>query len=155
MLLYLLRHADAQRLASSDSQRMLTDKGLAQAERVGRFCKHQEIVPERILASPFARARQTAKIVAAKLGIEAEEAPFLASGMQPEGAIRELRASYSNAASLMLVGHEPDLSRLVAFLAGGLAIEVKKASLTALQTDSLRHGASSLLFSIPPRLLPP
>ena len=36
MLLYLLRHADANTLAETDDARFLSDKGLAQARKVAR-----------------------------------------------------------------------------------------------------------------------
>ena len=55
MFLYLLRHADAEASAESDSARKLTDKGIAQAKRVGDFLKKNGIVPEAILTSPFKR----------------------------------------------------------------------------------------------------
>ena len=62
MLLYLLRHAEAvPRNGSDDAARELTEKGIAQAKKVGRFCQSHDILPALILTSPLRRAEQTAK----------------------------------------------------------------------------------------------
>jgi phosphohistidine phosphatase len=153
MLIYLLRHADAEASASSDAKRNLTDKGIVQAEQVGRFCKEHKIAPEQILTSPYARAKQTAHLVAKELGCPIEEAQFLASGMQPETALCELRDHWTiSRDSIMLVGHEPDISHLIAHLTGA-SIYIRKASLTLIDTPSLRPGAGTVDFSIPVKLM--
>ncbi len=153
MLIYLLRHADAESYALSDSRRELTAKGIAQAESVGVFCKKHRILPDHILASPFVRTKQTAHLVARELSTPAEEASFLASGMMPATALKELRAHHAKAESIMLVGHEPDLSQLIAHLAGGISIHIRKASLTLVETTSLRPGTGILHFSIPQKFM--
>ena len=71
MLIYLLRHAEAEVLAASDHARRLTPKGDEQALRVGKFCHRQGIKPPVILSSPVTRAWQTANLVAKSLS-EAE-----------------------------------------------------------------------------------
>jgi broad specificity phosphatase PhoE len=56
----------------------------------------------------------------------------------------------------MIVGHEPDLSALIAHFTGlpsPALLHIRKASLTALHLDVLRPGAGRLEFSIPCKLM--
>src|SRR4051812_47745019 len=117
MLLYVLRHADADTEAESDDLRRLSSKGQKQARAVGKFCQQHGLVPALVLASPLARAHETAVKVAEETGVEVTIAPWLASGMTAAVAIEELQA-YKSHTSLMITGHEPDLSALVASLVG-------------------------------------
>lgn len=154
MNLYLLRHADANTVADSDDARPLSEKGVAQAKKVGRFCEAGGIEVSVVLTSPVRRAHETAVIVAGQLKAELEIAPWLACGAHPETVERELR-SYRDHESLMLVGHEPDFSGIAAHLLGlprQENIRIRKASLTLLELDSIRPGSAQLQFSIPCKL---
>jgi phosphohistidine phosphatase len=155
MLLYLLRHADADTSAPTDDQRALSEKGIAQAQKVTRFCEAQDIRPSLILSSPVLRAHETAKPVADTLRAELIVVPWLACGMRPQTALDELRA-FRTQDSVMLVGHEPDFSEFAAHLLGlptPTAISIRKASLTLLEFDLFRAGAGRLHFSIPCKLM--
>jgi phosphohistidine phosphatase len=155
MLLYLLRHADADTTAASDEARALSEKGKAQAEKVARFCEAHEMHLSLALTSPVRRAHETAAIVSAKMRAEMMIAPWLACGMNPPAALEELRA-YRSQGSVMLVGHEPDFSQLAAHLLGlptNMAINVRKASLTLIELDVFRAGAGRLQFSLPCKLM--
>ena len=152
MLFYLLRHADAERVAASDASRKLTDKGHEQAVRMGKFCQEHGIIPQLVLTSPVCRARETAQHVVDELqNGELIEAPWMACGMSPESALKELK-SYAAFNSVMLVGHEPDLSSLIACLLGlenSQSIDVRKASLTGVELNKLAPGVGVLQFFIP------
>lgn len=155
MLLYLLRHADADTVAESDDARCLSEKGLAQAKKVARFCEAHDLHPALILSSPVRRAHETALIVSAHLRAELEVAPWIACGMNPERAVEELR-DHRRHESVMIVGHEPDFSRLAAYLLGLPGedrITVRKASLTLLDVESFRGAGAQLQFSLPCRLM--
>ncbi len=156
MLLYLLRHANADVPARSDSERWLSDKGVLQAKHVGRFCQRMGFKPEILLSSPLVRARQTAEHFATEISADAPEiADFLATGMEPEAALTGLQA-YAQFESVMIVGHQPDFSMLIAHLTGmldGANINIGKGSLTLLDVAQLRPGRASLEFSIPNRLM--
>ena len=155
MLLYLLRHADADTPAPSDEARALSEKGRAQAEKVARFCEAHEMHLSLVLTSPVRRAHDTAQIVVAKMRAELLIAPWLACGMHPQAALEELRA-YRSQGSVMLVGHEPDFSQLAAHLIGlatNTSLQVRKASLTLIDLDFFRAGAGRLHFSLPCKLM--
>jgi len=155
MLLYLLRHADADTNAESDDARCLSEKGLAQAKKVARFCETNKIEPALILSSPLRRAHETALVVSAHLRAELVVEPWLASGMNPERALEELRGHRKHE-SVMIVGHEPDFSRFAAHalgLPGEDRITLRKASLTLIELENFRPGAARLDFSLPCRLM--
>lgn len=156
MVVYFLRHAEAESGTGSDAKRKLTTKGLEQAEKVGRFLVTYGLLPEAILTSPLVRAKQTAKLVAKKLGrVGMIEAPWLACGMSPDTCLEGLRP-YAELGSLVLVGHEPDFSRTIAAFLGEIppgAIHVRKASLTAIDLRELKPGGGCLQFLIPSRLM--
>jgi phosphohistidine phosphatase len=155
MDLFLLRHADANTDATSDGERRLSEKGISQAKKVGRFIKEHDLHPDLILASPLRRAQETAQIVAEQIGGELMTEKWLASGMQPETALDELRG-FERFESVMIVGHEPDFSRLVAHLIGlpdNEQIRIRKASLTHLELGAFAAGAARLAFTLPCRLM--
>ena len=157
MILYLFRHADAVMHASSDAERALSDKGVEQAKQAGRFCLKHQLVPELILTSPLRRAGQTARFFAEEIGEPdlISVAPFLACGMDPESALRELKV-YRELEGVMLVGHEPDLGRLASRLLGPGTrgkIKIRKASLTVFELDAMRPDSAELQFSIPAKFM--
>lgn len=155
MDLLLLRHADANTEAATDDDRKLSDKGIGQAKKVGRFCKEHDIQPEIILTSPIRRAKETADIVAEQFGTKATTVPWLACGMQPEKALAEL-AKYAKHECVMIVGHQPDLSMLIATLLDlphEEQIHVRKASLTRLECAAFARRSACLQWSVPCRLM--
>lgn len=156
MIIYFLRHAEAEDCADSDFKRRLTAKGLEQAEKVGKFCVRYGLIPEVILTSPVVRAKQTADLVGKHAGNPNQVVEsWLACGMSPSACLGELRA-YEKFSHVMLVGHEPDFSEVMAVMIGLPApahLHVRKASLTAISLRSLQPGSGQLEFSIPARLM--
>ncbi|WP_035600458.1 phosphohistidine phosphatase SixA [Haloferula sp. BvORR071] len=156
MELLVIRHAKAEDISASgsDFDRALVEKGYGQSKRLGAFLKRIDRRPDVVLTSPLVRARQTAETLC-----QAAEMPgpvtqgWLACGMDPETAIRELVA-FSDFERVAIVGHEPDLSSLIEWLLGcsGSSVEVKKASITGLLVHPPAWHAR-LLFHIPPTLL--
>jgi phosphohistidine phosphatase len=156
MLLYLLRHAEAEPYRADDFSRKLTDKGEKQARLVGSFLIEHRLKPDLILTSPVLRARQTASIAAVELGADSPtEVPWMACGMNPERALAEL-AGYAKLGSVMIVGHEPDFSALVALLldlGSSASVNISKASLTCIELSRPVEGSGMLRFLIPAKML--
>ena len=152
MLLFLLRHAEAEPCVTSDADRVLTPKGIEQAAVVGAFCRRRALRPALVLTSPYSRTVQTGQIVAAELGeVPRQSDAFLASGMEPETAFTELRA-YRHLESLLLVGHQPDLGILAAALLGMKDpgnIPFKLASLVGLRVERFATYGGSLELFVP------
>lgn len=123
--LYLVRHGIAAERGDEwpdDSKRPLTHKGIAKMREVVRGLGDLGVDLDLILTSPLVRARQTADLLREGLGgsVPLEETTLLAPGGRPADLIDLLR-SKRKAERVALVGHEPDLGQLAAFLIGARA----------------------------------
>jgi phosphohistidine phosphatase len=112
MRLVLVRHAEAAP-GSPDELRTLTDGGRAQARALGDRLRAEGIRPDAVLTSPLRRARQTAEALG--LG-EPEEDDRLAPGMTAEAARAVVE---ERGGTVVVVGHQPDCSRVAGALTGG------------------------------------
>jgi phosphohistidine phosphatase len=159
MEVYFLRHGDAGSRESwkgSDATRPLSDEGAARMEREASTMALLRLPLGRILTSPLVRAQQTAEIVARalNLGDSLADDDRLAPGFGIEelGSImREHRA----AAALMLVGHEPDFSTVIAACIGGGRVDCKKGGLARVDFLDASSLKGLLVWLLPPRVLAP
>jgi phosphohistidine phosphatase len=161
MELYILRHAIAGvrsgAFPGGDSQRPLTVDGIEKMRRGARGMRAMELSFDVILSSPYVRAKQTAEIVAAifELTSKLEFLSALAADGNPKSLVDELKRKYGKRKSILLVGHEPYLSRLISLLISGstsLPITLKKGGLCKLSIDTLRYGrCASLEWLLTPR----
>jgi phosphohistidine phosphatase len=137
-----MRHGPAEDHASSgrDFDRKLTAAGRARTELVARELARREEQPKRIVSSPLARTIETAEVVirALKLDLEPESREELAPGGNALALVLELAAA--GARRVMLVGHEPDVSRLTASLLPDWSHGFDKAMVVGLKVD--REGLS-------------
>lgn len=116
MHLYLVQHGEA-KTEAEDPQRGLTEGGRRTVESMTEFLAPLGLALDRIEHSEKLRARQTAEILAAKL--KPVEGTKQISGMAPNDDVEPMRARLTKESkNLMLVGHLPYLSRLVARLLG-------------------------------------
>src|ERR1017187_5933090 len=119
MELYLLRHGLAVEHGTpgfaEDSARPLTPKGRRQLRKIAAAMKQMGLDFDLILSSPLPRAKQTAEIVAARLKLKKrlKFSNALAPGGDPAILFRQLERTRPAPEKLLLVGHEPDLSRLI------------------------------------------
>ena len=149
--LWLLRHAEAEPHGTRvDSQRRLTERGEAQARAAGVALARLGASFDEVLFSPKVRAHQTAELAAAAWSEEqrgrlSAHAP-LAGGFDAADA-RTALAGIGEDGRLLLVGHEPDLSRLAGDLAGGV-IDLKKGGLAVLR---LEGASGELVVLLRPR----
>jgi phosphohistidine phosphatase len=153
--LYLLRHADAgdsATWAGPDEARPLSAKGHRQAERLGAFLARLGFAPDAVITSPLIRARETADIVAAALHVPVVEDDRLAFGAGL-GDVQAIVADHGGASRLVLVGHDPDFSGLVADLTGADA-PMKKGALARLDVIAgVVPGGAVLRWLVPPEIL--
>jgi phosphohistidine phosphatase len=118
--------------------------------RIARGMKSLEVKPDLILTSPFIRAHQTAEIVAKVLKCEKrlQMAPALEPDGNPKELIDSLKNNFRKRTQVLLIGHEPYLSRLISLLISGdtrIAITLKKGGLCLLSTESLQYGRCATL----------
>jgi phosphohistidine phosphatase len=155
--LHLLRHADAgdpEKWQGDDSARPLSEKGVGQAERLGRHLKSVEFEPDAIISSPKARALQTAEIVGRALGVSATVDDRLAGSLDP-AAVAGLLRDAGSPRKPVIVGHDPDLSELLAELTGAPNLTMKKAAIARVDlAGAVRPGDGVLRWLLPPDLLP-
>jgi phosphohistidine phosphatase len=158
--LWLLRHAEAEPHGTrTDSARRLTPRGEAQARAAGSALARLEVSFDLVLFSPKTRARQTAELAAehwseSQRALLREHEP-LASSFAAAQALDAL-AGFDADARVLLVGHEPDLSCVIADLTGG-RVEMKKGGLAAVRLEGvggelavlLRPRELALIASVP------
>ena len=143
MIVYLLRHGDAEGHAASggDAARALTAEGSDKLERAARAWKRVVGPVDRLFVSPLLRAQQTAAIFRRALAerAEVETEPALLPSADPLLALDLLHAGCSGGSEgVACVGHEPHLGRLLGLLLTGSdrAIPLRKGMLAMVEIDS-------------------
>jgi phosphohistidine phosphatase len=119
MRIYLVRHGDAvpEDEAGSDRDRWLSPRGREAARMLGRLLREKHVAPDAIVSSPLPRAVQTAELLATSLDYIGHIASLrsLEPAAQPRVAAGMLG---SLGTSVVVVGHEPSISALGAYLLG-------------------------------------
>ena len=121
MRLVFLRHglaSDRETWTGPDADRPLTEEGRMELQAAAIGFARLDLKLDAILTSPFARAAQSAEIVAPVLGLRPIVWPALASGFTL-AALGPLLQAHADMRRLMLVGHEPDFSEIVGRLVTG------------------------------------
>lgn len=143
-----------------DADRPLSNKGAKRLRKAARGLRELTIPFDIILTSPLLRARQTAEIVAAELGMRERLEEI--SGLAPESTVEHLLfglTRYQDRDHLLLVGHEPLLGRVASHLlaarqTANLNLSFKKGTLCRIEIDSLPVGkAGTLHWFLTPKQL--
>src|SRR3954468_1964239 len=118
MDIFLLRHAialDRAQWAKKDADRPLTKAGQKKMRKEAKGLKRLKLSVDWILTSPHRRAFDTAEIVARALKVKKKlkVIPQLAADGDPKALMHHLAVDYRSGDRLMLVGHDPYLSKLV------------------------------------------
>jgi phosphohistidine phosphatase len=146
MELFLLRHGPAVERGTpgfeNDFARPLTAKGKRQLRQSCAALRMMKLKWDLILASPLVRARQTAEIVAAELKVKKRLcfSHHLQPGGNPKQLVAELNRLKPAPKTILLVGHEPDLSELISLLVTGktgAGFALKKGGLAKLEAETL------------------
>lgn len=150
MRVYLVRHGDAGDYSSdpaTERSRALTLQGRKAAEQVAMAMGKMGEVPAVIVASPFARAQQTADIMGRVLG-----APVgLDDALQPHLPIERwlLRQARMGLRRLMVVGHHDNMVPGLEALGEKPFDKPKKAEARRLKLDRLDGDWSEIWRLIP------
>ena len=153
MKLYFLRHGIADWPdwdPARDHERPLTKDGVKKMKEQARAVADLDLKIDAVLSSPYTRAYQTADIVAGKLGLEVKTEPRLAPGFNRD-KLAEIVASFGEDQALLLVGHEPALSMIIAELIGGGRVQMKKGALA--RVDVSRELQGELVWLLQPKVL--
>lgn len=150
MELYVLRHGIAAERGTyaDDGRRPLTPLGIAKMRRIAAAFAPLDVNVDTILSSPLVRARQTADIAGEALGLPVVICDDLSAGAPPADFVEAIEEHAPQSEGVMVVGHEPDLSRLVSTLVSGndwSEVRMKKGGLCKLTIGELRVGPCALL----------
>lgn len=149
MELYLLRHgaAESRALSGRDQDRALTPGGIAGVQRTIAQAQASGLAPRWIVASPYVRAQQTARIAAGLLGYTEPILPStrLTPESDPENVWAEVR-DLAPDSPLLFVAHEPLLSAAASWMLGEnrVIIEFKPATIVRIDFEAITpepHGA--------------
>jgi phosphohistidine phosphatase len=114
--LILWRHAEAED-GAPDLERRLTSKGHKQAQRMADWLDRQLPDSCRVLVSPAVRAQQTAEALKRKF----KTVEALAPNALPEALLAAVHWP-DGREHVLIVGHQPTLGQLAAFLLAGEAL---------------------------------
>ena len=146
MQLYIVRHGIAVDGGEGmpDGSRPLTEKGRRRFERTARAFGKLGHKLDLILTSPLVRAVQTAEILA---GAARHREVGVLEELDPKFDVEALRAAIDaragKARAVAIVGHEPQLSGLLAALSGTSQadIDFKKGAIVRVDAATLSGGA--------------
>lgn len=154
MILYILRHAIAEvrdeNAYPDDSLRPLTAKGKKKMVKIAENLRDMGVQIDLILTSPYVRAHETAGIVQEAFALKKKQLVF-SDHLAPSGFAKDLIAEINEnypLENLMLVGHEPYLSELIAVLVSGnpaMSVTMKKGGLCCLSADKLAYEQCATL----------
>ncbi len=144
MKLWILRHGEAEAHAPSDAERNLTEHGRGEVLRSAAHLIGQPI--SAIIASPYARAQQTAQLVSEALGFEPQirTVPWLTPDSNPLHVLEKLDTD----ADVLLVSHQPLVGSLISLLQHGHLRQpqpMHTGSLAELEGDFPLAGLMSLV----------
>lgn len=151
MQLYLVQHGEAMS-KEQDPSRPLTQEGRAAARRLAERVSRIGVEIAEIRHSDKLRAAQTAEEFERALGVARREVPGLAPKDDINPVAREVASSNTN---LMIVGHQPFLGRLTAFL----LCEDESLPVTEFQyagivrLDRREDGRFTLRWNLPPEVI--
>jgi phosphohistidine phosphatase len=162
--LYILRHGiavDPGTPGIPDDERPLTPKGEKRMREIACGLRRLDLKLDRIVTSPLPRARATAEIVAEALDAKKilETSNILQAGTSAATIERWLEERKEE--RLMIVGHNPGLTDLIALLVlgGGGAgrrpqvCELKKGGIAALCVSVEAPDRFELTWAATPRLI--
>jgi phosphohistidine phosphatase len=154
MELYVIRHAIAEDAApdQDDAARELTADGEKKLKAEVKGLRELGWVFDRVLTSPWARARRTAELLAPVSECKLEETPLLA--MSPTRELLTLLGE--SGTQVAIVGHEPWLTELIQWLTLAdpyrNALVLKKGGIAHLEGTPV-PGAMKLRALLPPKIL--
>jgi phosphohistidine phosphatase len=122
--LILFRHAktEARAPGGEDIDRALTERGRADAGRMGQILADAGETPDLALVSPAVRARETWTLASQALPPAREEVRDGLYDATPEDVADELTRGVASAGTVMVVGHNPSLHELaISLLENGAA----------------------------------
>jgi phosphohistidine phosphatase len=157
--LYLIRHGVAEERGEKypdDSKRPLTAAGIARLRKEAKALEKLEVSFDQILSSPLVRAKQTADVFAEEM--KSKPSVALADALTPAGtpaAVMQELGRHMRKARIALVGHEPNMGELAAYLVGAKTVlPFKKGAVCRIDFSVFPpKGKGQLIWFVTPRML--
>ncbi|MEM9554169.1 MAG: histidine phosphatase family protein [Acidobacteriota bacterium] len=143
--------------AAGDHERPLAPRGVKASRLMGRMLPAIGWRPDAIVASTAVRTRDTAELARgagfADVPLRLEASLYDAA---LSTAVELVRGQDDAASTLLVVGHEPTVSELVATCVGGGRVRMVTAAVAAIELEVTRWrnvvaGSGMLRFLLPPR----
>ena len=147
MKLYVLRHGEAESQAPSDAARRLTPRGAAEVRAVTLACAQRLAGLQRVVTSPYQRARQTAAELMRTLNFAGEL--LVETALTPAGDAGQVAALIDalGCEALLLVSHQPLVGELLGYLTDSEDVApMGTAYLAALDIAVCTRGGARLLW---------
>jgi phosphohistidine phosphatase len=158
MIIYFLRHASAgERVSNSkkDEKRALDPAGVEQCGYVGRALAALDTRVDVVVSSPLKRAAQTASLVANEMGHEGKLQ--FNDGLRPSATFadfRRLLGAYAKHETIMVVGHNPNLSefagRCISQNGCEAVVDLKKGAVARIE---IGRNSGVLNWCLTPKIL--
>ena len=145
MELILWRHADAEDdTGAGDRARRLTKKGRRQAERMAQWLKPRLEGVWRIVVSPAERTLETVE----PLGLPFDVSEAVSTSANARSVLKE--ANWPDDDRVLVVGHQPTLGEVAAYLLGGGAgdVAVRKGAILWFATREREGRAETVLKAV-------
>lgn len=159
MIVYFLRHASAGQSKANptqDAKRPLDKDGIEQCGYIGRALASLDVQVDTIISSPLKRATQTASLVANEIGYDSKLLFSTALGHDAQfPAFRQLLEKHASQDAIMVVGHNPSLSRFLSMVLSNGATDhgadLKKGAVARVEWDPRKSGV--LHWCLTPKLV--
>ncbi|MFZ0995258.1 MAG: histidine phosphatase family protein [Candidatus Dormiibacterota bacterium] len=144
--------------ARDDRKRPLSRRGQRAARTMGRLLALTGEIPDAAITSPAQRATETLRLAKEAGGWNCREQSSARLLGDPASVMEEIRGASSEAAVLLLVGHEPCLSQLAELLIGGGSLRLPTGALARIDLDveawiDVSGGVGQLVWLVAPRLV--
>ena len=138
--LILVRHASAEdnNFEIKDFDRPLIEKGLSEATVMGKWLADKKINPDQFISSLAPRARKTAEIMAEQLNYNIDDILLLRSLYDggPNSYLNSMISIDESINTLILFGHNPDITFFGEYLSGKLLMSMKKCSIAIIEFEN-------------------
>lgn len=158
MIVYLVRHAIAEERGPAwpdDRARPLSQKGITRFREISARLAARGVRVGAIFSSPLIRARQTAELLVP----EWAEVPIqFIEELAPEhtpASLAKVLVDRAAQKAVALVGHEPDLGILAAWMIGAKSpLPFKKGGVARIDCgDTIKAGEGTLVWMVTPKLV--
>ena len=153
MIVCFLRHGKADPPDKvADEQRQLLEQGRRDIRAASKVWRRMQIQPDAVLTSPRQRSVDSASLFAEGFGLQ----PAIANELAPGAAWSDLAGlleRHLHHTALVLVGHEPALSRSVEYLTGAKAIVLREGGICCVELrGGIEQASAGLMLLLDPKM---